>query len=83
MILKELSTILLHYVIFFCFLCRAPEFDMTELESLFSAVPPKSDQVKLREKSGRRLSLGAKPEKIHLVYYLVTYFVDLFTKHVG
>jgi hypothetical protein len=44
---------------------RAPVFDMSELENLFSAVLPSSDSRRT-DKSGNRAS-GSKPEKIHLV----------------
>ncbi|KAG1366834.1 putative formin-like protein 6 [Cocos nucifera] len=42
----------------------ASEFDVSELESLFSAVIPKSDGNSKSE--GRRKSLGSKSDKIHL-----------------
>ncbi|XP_020270174.1 formin-like protein 6 isoform X2 [Asparagus officinalis] len=45
---------------------KAPEFDMSELESLFSAAVPKSDLQGSSDKS-RRLSLGQKPNKVHLI----------------
>ncbi|MQL92046.1 hypothetical protein Taro_024664 [Colocasia esculenta] len=45
---------------------KAPEFDMSELESLFSAAVPTADSRGSGEKS-RRASLGSKPEKIHLI----------------
>ncbi|XP_040382723.1 formin-like protein 6 [Oryza brachyantha] len=44
---------------------KAPVFDMSELENLFSAVLPSSDG-KRSDKSGSRAS-GSKPEKIHLI----------------
>ncbi|CAD6265676.1 unnamed protein product [Miscanthus lutarioriparius] len=44
---------------------KAPVFDMSELENLFSAVLPSSDSRRT-EKSGSRAS-GSKPEKIHLI----------------
>uniref|UniRef100_A0ACD5V123 Uncharacterized protein n=1 Tax=Avena sativa TaxID=4498 RepID=A0ACD5V123_AVESA len=40
------------------------EFDLSELESLFPAVVPKSDNT---SKTDRRKSLGSKPEKVHLI----------------
>ncbi|OAY74248.1 Formin-like protein 5 [Ananas comosus] len=43
----------------------ASEFDVSELESLFSAVVPKSDGSSKSE--GRRKSLGSKPDKVHLI----------------
>jgi hypothetical protein len=46
-------------------LCRAPVFDMSELENLFSAVQSSSDSRR-SDKSGGRAS-GTKSEKIHLV----------------
>uniref|UniRef100_A0A0D9X688 Formin-like protein n=2 Tax=Leersia perrieri TaxID=77586 RepID=A0A0D9X688_9ORYZ len=44
---------------------KAPVFDMSELENLFSAVLPSSDG-KRSDKPGSRAS-GSKPEKIHLI----------------
>lgn len=48
---------------------RQPEFDMSELESLFSAaVPPASNGMSGNEKTGaRRASHGPKQEIVHLV----------------
>lgn len=40
------------------------EFDISELESLFPAAVPKSEDS---SKSERRKSLGSKPEKVHLI----------------
>nr|XP_051215097.1 formin-like protein 5 isoform X2 [Lolium perenne] len=40
------------------------DFDLSELESLFPAVVPKSDNT---SKNDRRKSLGSKPEKVHLI----------------
>ncbi|EYU35793.1 hypothetical protein MIMGU_mgv1a0002481mg, partial [Erythranthe guttata] len=45
---------------------RSPEFDVSELETLFSAIVPKSDTAGGKS-GGRRNSTGSKPEKIHLV----------------
>ncbi|XP_068651677.1 formin-like protein 18 [Aristolochia californica] len=45
---------------------KAPEFDMKELENLFSAVVPPSDHGK-GDKSSRRASVGGKPDKVHLI----------------
>ncbi|KAL5558224.1 hypothetical protein UlMin_034435 [Ulmus minor] len=45
---------------------KAPEFDMSELESLFSATAPNSDHGTAGGKSNRRLS-GPKPEKVQLI----------------
>nr|CAB3480594.1 unnamed protein product [Digitaria exilis] len=44
---------------------KAPVFDMSELETLFSAVLPSSDSRR-SDKSGSRAS-GSKTEKIHLI----------------
>ncbi|KAK8450873.1 hypothetical protein SEVIR_6G116000v4 [Setaria viridis] len=44
---------------------KAPVFDMSELENLFSAVQPSSDSRR-SDKSGGRAS-GTKSEKIHLI----------------
>ncbi|GFP87454.1 formin-like protein 20, partial [Phtheirospermum japonicum] len=43
----------------------APEFDVSELESLFSTIVPKSDAA--GGNGGRRKSTGSKPDKVHLV----------------
>ncbi|KAM6544111.1 hypothetical protein CsatB_008558 [Cannabis sativa] len=45
---------------------KAPEFDMSELESLFSAAVPNSDQGSPGGKSNRRTS-GPKTEKVQLI----------------
>ncbi|KAJ0973756.1 hypothetical protein J5N97_015721 [Dioscorea zingiberensis] len=42
----------------------ASDFDVTELERLFPAVVPKSDDSKSDD---RRKSLGSKPDKVHLI----------------
>ncbi|MFS7972084.1 putative formin, FH2 domain-containing protein [Helianthus anomalus] len=42
----------------------APDFDVSELETLFSATVPKKDTTK---GGGRRKSTGSKTEKVHLV----------------
>lgn len=44
--------------------CSAADFDVSELETLFSAIVPKKDTSK---GGGRRKSTGSKTEKIHLV----------------
>ncbi|RID73089.1 hypothetical protein BRARA_B00260 [Brassica rapa] len=41
----------------------APEFDVSEIETLFSAIVPKP----VDKAGGRRKSVGAKPEKIQLI----------------
>ncbi|KAK6148579.1 hypothetical protein DH2020_019491 [Rehmannia glutinosa] len=47
--------------------CRwAPEFDVSELETLFSAIVPKSDAAGGKA-GGRRKSTGSKPDKVHLI----------------
>lgn len=47
---------------------RAPEFDMSELECLFSTALPTSDHSGSGGKAGgRRASLGSKVERVHLV----------------
>lgn len=47
---------------------RAPEFDMSELECLFSTALPTSDHSGSGDKAGgRRASLGSKVDKVHLV----------------
>ncbi|GJN09796.1 hypothetical protein PR202_ga27834 [Eleusine coracana subsp. coracana] len=50
---------------------KAPVFDMSELENLFSAVLPSSD-ARRSDKSGSRAS-GPKSEKIHLVRCFTNY----------
>ncbi|XP_059459848.1 formin-like protein 6 isoform X2 [Corylus avellana] len=45
---------------------KAPEFDMSELESLFSAAAPNSDHGSAGGKSNRRAS-GMKSEKVQLI----------------
>ncbi|CAL9082967.1 unnamed protein product [Musa acuminata var. zebrina] len=45
---------------------KAPEFDMSELESLFSAVVPNSDHRGSGSKSSGR-SMGPKSDKVHLI----------------
>lgn len=47
---------------------RAPEFDMSELECLFSTALPTSDHSGSGDRAGgRRASLGSKVERVHLV----------------
>lgn len=48
------------------FLCRAPEIDISELESLFSAA---SDGSGANKAGGRRSSNINKPEKVQLVKF--------------
>lgn len=43
----------------------APEFDVSELETLFSATVPKLDSG--GKSGGRRQSVGSKTDKVHLV----------------
>ncbi|KAI3844341.1 hypothetical protein MKW92_013648 [Papaver armeniacum] len=50
----------------FCGSHLAPEFDMKELETLFSAAAPASDRGGSSDKSNRRASLGAKSDKVQL-----------------
>ncbi|KAJ6924898.1 hypothetical protein NC652_017996 [Populus alba x Populus x berolinensis] len=45
---------------------KAPEFDMSELETLFSAAAPNSDRGSTAGKSNRR-AVGHKPDKIQLI----------------
>lgn len=47
--------------------CSTSEFDVTELESLFAAVVPKSNDQK---SDGQRKSAGSKSDKVHLVTLL-------------
>ncbi|CAK9329731.1 unnamed protein product [Citrullus colocynthis] len=53
---------------------RAPEIDMSELESLFSAAVPAPDQHK---KSGGRGSVGNKPEKVQLIDHRRAYNCEI------
>lgn len=54
--------------IFVSFYLSAPGFDVSELESLFSATVPKPADA--GGKSGaRRKSVGSKTEKVHLVIW--------------
>lgn len=54
------------------FCISAPEFDVSELESLFSANVPKP--AGLGGKSGdRRKSAGSKPDKVHLVFFNINF----------
>ncbi|XP_022928310.1 formin-like protein 18 isoform X1 [Cucurbita moschata] len=53
---------------------RAPEIDMSELESLFSAAVPASDQ---NRKSGGRGSVGNKPEKVQLIDHRRAYNCEI------
>ncbi|KAF5195167.1 Formin-like protein [Thalictrum thalictroides] len=46
---------------------KAPEFDMSELESLFSAAVPSSDRGTSGDKSNRRASAGGKTDKVQLI----------------
>lgn len=43
----------------------SPEFDFSELETLFSAIVPKSDNA--GKSGGRRKSVGSKPDRVHLI----------------
>ncbi len=49
--------------------CSAPEFDVSELESLFSATVPKPADSGGKG-GGRRKSAGSKNDKVHLVLKL-------------
>lgn len=52
----------------FSVLSRAPEIDMSELETLFSAAVPASDSAR---KPGQRGSNARKPEKVQLVILML------------
>ena len=45
---------------------RAPEFDLSELENLFAAAAPKSENAA----KSNRSALGPKSDKVQLVIYL-------------
>nr|GMC63107.1 formin-like protein 18 isoform X1 [Ipomoea batatas] len=49
---------------------KAPELDISELESLFSAAVPNSDKASSGRKGNSRTSLGAKAEKVQLLIVL-------------
>lgn len=53
---------------------RTPEIDISELESLFSAAVPNSDQGR---KTGARASLGQKPEKVQLIDHRRAYNCEI------
>ncbi|XP_077223911.1 actin binding protein isoform X2 [Tasmannia lanceolata] len=45
----------------------ASEFDVSELESLFSAIVPKLNDSSEGKSGGRRKSVGSKADKVHLI----------------
>ena len=53
-------------MIFAPFYLSAPGFDVSELESLFSATVPKPADAGGKS-GGRRKSVGSKTDKVHLV----------------
>ncbi|CDP10219.1 unnamed protein product [Coffea canephora] len=54
---------------------KAPEIDISELESLFSAAVPSSDQG--GRKANSRASLGQKPEKVQLIDHRRAYNCEI------
>ncbi|CAL5376218.1 unnamed protein product [Camellia sinensis] len=56
---------------------KAPEIDMSELESLFSAAVPNSDQGGAGRRSGSRSSLGQKPDKVQLIEHRRAYNCEI------
>ncbi|XP_031122888.1 formin-like protein 18 isoform X3 [Ipomoea triloba] len=52
---------------------KAPEIDISELESLFSAAVPNSD----KRKGNSKTSLGAKPEKVQLIDHRRAYNCEI------
>jgi len=52
----------------FVFFSSASEFDVSELEKLFSANVPKPTDSSSKS-GGRRKSAGSKPDKIQLVFF--------------
>ena len=55
----------------FAFYLSAPEFDVSELEKLFSAnVPKPADSG--GKSGGRRKSVGSKTDKVHLVFFYMS-----------
>lgn len=62
----------------FMFCLSAPEFDVSELEKLFSAnVPKPADSSKT---GGRRKSVGSKTDKVHLVLFYMSIIEFCFMK---
>lgn len=55
----------------------APEIDISELESLFSAAVPSSDLGGSGRKGSSRASLGQKPEKVQLVEHRRAYNCEI------
>ncbi|KAI8570381.1 hypothetical protein RHMOL_Rhmol01G0029500 [Rhododendron molle] len=55
----------------------APEIDMSELESLFSAAVPNPDQEGSGRRSGSRSSLVQKPEKVQLIEHRRAYNCEI------
>ncbi|KAG5564034.1 hypothetical protein RHGRI_000268 [Rhododendron griersonianum] len=56
---------------------KAPEIDMSELESLFSAAVPNPDQEGSGHRSGSRSSLVQKPEKVQLIEHRRAYNCEI------
>ncbi|KAF7152087.1 hypothetical protein RHSIM_Rhsim01G0035100 [Rhododendron simsii] len=56
---------------------KAPEIDMSELESLFSAAVPNPDQEGSVRRSGSRSSLVQKPEKVQLIEHRRAYNCEI------
>jgi hypothetical protein len=56
---------------------KAPEIDMSELESLFSAAVPNSDQEGSGRRSGSRSSLVQKLEKVQLIEHRRAYNCEI------
>ncbi|KAJ8527058.1 hypothetical protein K7X08_029535 [Anisodus acutangulus] len=56
---------------------KAPEIDLSELESLFSAAIPTSGQGSSGGKRNSRTSLGQKPEKVQLVDHRRAYNCEI------
>ncbi|XP_059285995.1 formin-like protein 18 isoform X1 [Lycium ferocissimum] len=56
---------------------KAPEIDISELESLFSAAIPTSGQGSSGGKRNSRTSLGQKPEKVQLVDHRRAYNCEI------
>ncbi|KAF5956828.1 hypothetical protein HYC85_004053 [Camellia sinensis] len=56
---------------------KAPEIDMSKLDSLFSATVPNSDQGGAARRSGSRSSLGQKPDKVQLIEHRRAYNCEI------
>lgn len=56
---------------------KAPDIDMSELESLFAAAVPNADYRGSNQRSGSRSSLGQKAEKVNLIEHRRAYNCEI------